>query len=179
MYTKLEKYKLASFYKKKTRKKQKIEISKKWQHIEKLFKKNLVYELSKHDFSDYAINLKKKAQSSYNFIYSLSELKLKVFKTYIEKHLTNDFIQLFKFLIDALILFVKKNNNFRLCVNYRNLNQLTIKNRYFLFLIKKSLNRFSSTIVYNKFDIISIYYRIKIKKKKQVKNDVSYSLQLL
>ena len=154
--------------KKKTRKKQKIEISKKWQHIEKSFKKNLVYELSKHDFSDYVIDLEKEAQFLYDFIYFLFELKLKVFKAYIKKHLTNNFIRLFKSLINALILFVKKkNDNFRLCVNYRGFNQLTIKNRYFLLLIEKSLDRFSRVIVYSKFDIILIYHRMKIKKENE------------
>ena len=37
-------------------KKQKIKISKKWQHIKKFFKKNLTYELSKHKFNDYTID---------------------------------------------------------------------------------------------------------------------------
>ena len=115
--------------KKEIRKKQKIEIPKKWQHIEKLFKKNLAYELSKHDFSDYAINFEKEVQLSYNSIYFFFESKLKILKAYIEKHLTNNFIRLFKFSTDAPILFVKKkNNSFRLCINYRDLNQLTIKN---------------------------------------------------
>ena len=60
---------------------------------------------------------------------------------------------------------LKKNDNFRLCINYQNFNQFTIKNQYFLSLIKKNLNRFSRIIIYNKFNIISIYHRMRIKKK--------------
>ena len=128
----------------------------------------MIYKLFKHDLSDYAIDFKKKTESLYDFIYSFFESKLKVLKAYIEKHLINNFIRSFKFLIDAFILFVKKkNDNFRLCVNYRNFNQLTIKNRYSLSLIEKSLNCFSRVIIYSKFNITSIYYRIKIKKKNE------------
>ena len=73
-------------------KKQKIKISKEWQHIEKFFKKDLTYELSKHKFNDYVIDFEKKTQFLYNFIYSFSKLKLKILKTYIEKHFVNNFI---------------------------------------------------------------------------------------
>ena len=151
---------------KKIEKKIEIAISKKWQHIKESFRENLTYELSKHKFSDHVIDFKKKAQSLYNFIYFLSKSKLKILKTYIKKHFANNFIRSFKSSIDASILFVKKkNDSFRLCVNYRDLNSLTIKNRYFLLLIEESLDRLSRTIIYNKFDIISTYHRIKIKKK--------------
>ena len=126
----------------------------------------MIYELSKYEFSNYVIDFKKKTQSFYNFIYFFSKSKLKILKTYIEKHFVNNFIQLFKFSIDALILFVKKkNNNFCLCVNYCNLNSFTIKNLYFFLLIEKILNRFILIIIYKKFYIILKYHRIKIKKK--------------
>ncbi len=35
---------------------------------------------------------------------------------------------------------LKKNDKLRLCVNYRDLNAITIKNYYLLFLIIKTLN---------------------------------------
>ena len=125
----------------------------------------MIYELSKYKFNDYVIDFKKKVQFFYNFIYFFLKSKLKILKTYIEKYLVNNFIRSFKFSIDASILFVKKkNDNFRLCINYCNLNSLTIKNRYLLLLIKKNLNCFNRAIIYSKFDIILTYYRIRIKK---------------
>ena len=92
------------------------------------------------------------------------EKKLKFFKQYINKHLIIEFIRFFIFLIDVFILFVKKNENFRLCVNYRNFNLFTIKNRYFLFFIKKSINRFNKIKTYTRLNITIAYYRLKIRK---------------
>ena len=155
---------------KKIEEKIEIAISKEWQHIKEPFRKDLIYELPKHESSDHAIDLEEKTQLSYGFIYSLSKLKLKVFKAYIEKHLANNFIRSFKSSTDAPILFVKKKDgSLRLCVNYRDLNSLTIKNRYLLSLIEKSLDRLSRTIIYSKFDITSAYHRMRIKKENEWK----------
>ena len=95
----------------------------------------------------------------------MSKNELKIFKTYLNKHLINDFIRLFKFFAKISILFIKKNENLRLCVDYKNLNNIIIKNRYFLFLINENLNRLNKTTIYNQFDLIVAYHRIKIKKK--------------
>ena len=58
----------------------------------------------------------------------------------------------------------KKNENLRLCVNYRNLNLLIIKNRYFLSLIDENLDRFSKIRIYTNFDMIATYNKFRIKK---------------
>ena len=97
---------------------------------EKLNNENKIYELSNHDSNDYAIDLKKNKKSSHKSIYFLFENEFKILRVYIEKHLINDFIRFFKFFVDAFILFVKKNDNLRLCVNYKKFNAFTIKNRY-------------------------------------------------
>ena len=54
-----------------------------------------IYILFEHDFTNYVIDLINDAQSSYDFIYSLFEKEFKVLKTYIDKHLTIDFIKHF------------------------------------------------------------------------------------
>ena len=59
-------------------------------------------------------------------------------KIYDKIILINGFIRLFKSSVKAFILFEKKQNNiFCLCVNYLDLNNLTIKNEYLLTLIGK------------------------------------------
>ena len=89
-------------------------------------------------------------------------------RAYIEKHLVNDFIRSFKSSVEALILFVKKkDDSLRLFVDYRDLNQLTIKNRYSLSLIEESLDRLNRIIIYSKFDITSAYHRMRIKKENE------------
>ena len=123
------------------------------------------YELSIHEFDDHAIDLKSNKKFFYEFIYSLFENELTILKIYLNKHLKNDFIKSFIFATKISILFVKKKNeNLRLCVNYKNLNLLIIKNKYFLSLIDENFDRFSKIRIYTNFDIIAIYNKFRIKK---------------
>ena len=93
---------------------------------EKLSNENKIYELSNHDSDNHAIDLKKDKKSFHESIYFLFENEFRVLRAYIEKHLVNDFIRFSQSSVDAFILFVKKkNDNLRLCVNYRRLNALT------------------------------------------------------
>jgi hypothetical protein len=101
----------------------------------------------------------------HNFIYKLSENELKILKNYLNKNLEKKYIQRSINLAGAPILFVsKKNGGFRLCVDYRDLNKITIKNRYPLSLMGEILNRFNGATVYTKFDFKNIYYKIRIRK---------------
>ena len=52
----------------------------------------------------------------------------------------------------------------RLCVNYRCLNKITIKNRYPLPLVSELFNRLSYAKIFIKLDLYNAYYRIYIKK---------------
>jgi len=52
----------------------------------------------------------------------------------------------------------------RLCVNYRRLNKIIIKNRYPLFLVGELFNRLSYIKIFIKLDLRDAYYRICIKK---------------
>jgi hypothetical protein len=64
----------------------------------------------------------------------------------------------------ALILFVKKkNSSIRLCVDYRGLNKITIKNWHPLPLISESLKRLAQAKFYIKLNIREAYHRICIK----------------
>ena len=92
--------------------------------------------------NEHAIKLKEGKEPPYGPIYSLGPVELKILKTYIKTNLANDFIRAWKSPASALILFVhKSNSSFCLCVNYRGLNNLTIKNWYLLPLIGKFLDR--------------------------------------
>src|SRR2546421_12240332 len=64
----------------------------------------------------------------------------------------------------APILFIKKKDgDLRLCVDYRGLNKIKVKNRYPIPLISKSLDRLSRVKIYMKLDICSAYNLIRIK----------------
>jgi hypothetical protein len=101
----------------------------------------------------------------YKFIYKLSENELKILKKNLNKNLKWEYIQHFINPIKIPILFIlKKNRCLRLYINYRNFNKITVKNRHPLFLIKEILDRLNGAIIYTKFDLKEIYYRIHIKK---------------
>ena len=89
------------------------------------------------------------------------------------------FIVLFNFSIDFSIIFVKKNDSFRLRVNYRKLNAITIKNRYFLFLISQLFVLIQRPIIFTKLNFRSTYHSIRIRKNDELKNNVSMSLRTL
>ena len=143
----------------------KIIISKILKKFAKISNEKKIYELSIHEFDDHAINLKSNKKSFYESIYSLFENELTVLRIYLNKHLKNDFIKSSIFATKVSILFVKKKNeSLRLCVNYKNLNLLIIKNRYSLSLIDESFDRFSKARIYTSFDMIATYNRLRIKK---------------
>ena len=66
-------------------------------------------------------------------------------------------------MIEVSILFIlKKNEDFYLYINYRDLNKIIIKNYYFLSLINKTLNRLNNIKRFIKVNLKNIYYRIRI-----------------
>ena len=66
--------------------------------------------------------------------------------------------------VRALILFVKKKDNIlRLCVNYRDLNLVIIKNHYLLSLIDEFLNHLKWAKIFTKLDLTLAYHYIQIK----------------
>lgn len=85
-------------------------------------------------------------------------------REYIEGALEKGWISPSKSPTGAPILFVpKKDGSLRLCVDYRGLNSLTIKNRHPLPLISKTLDRLSTAKVFTQLDLRDAYHRIRIK----------------
>ena len=69
------------------------------------------------------------------------------------------------FLYIVFILIVEKSDKaFCTYVNYKTFNAFTIFNRNILLLIKKIFAKLYAINIYNKFDIIIIFNKIKIKK---------------
>ena len=116
------------------------------------------------ELNQHAIELQEGQQPPYGPIYSLGPVELKTLKTYIKTNLANGFIWPSKSSTSAFILFVgKPNSSLRLCVDYRGLNNLTIKNRYPLPLIGESLDRLGRAKRFTQLDLTSAYYQMRIK----------------
>ena len=114
--------------------------------------------------NEHAINLEDGKQAPYRPIYSLGLVELETLKTYIETHLKTGFIWPSKSPAGALILFDKKpDGSLCLCMDYRGLNNLTIKNQYLLSLIRESLDQLSRARRFTQLDLTSTYHQMKIK----------------
>ena len=75
-----------------------------------------------------------------NRIYLLLNYKFEQVKKYLNEHLRKEFIVFNYALFASFVLFIKKlNEGLRFCVNYRKLNVIIKRNRYFISLINEIL----------------------------------------
>ena len=85
-------------------------------------------------------------------------------KQYIDEILGKGFIRRSTLLYAASVLIIKKpDRGLRICIDYRSLNSLTIRNRNAPPLIRETLSRLYRTRRYSKFDIIAAFNEIRIK----------------
>ena len=136
-----------------------------------VFSPDLASELPEHTrINDHAIELVDGQQPPYGPIYSLGPVELETLKAYIETNLANGFIRPSKSLAGAPILFDRKSDgSLQLCINYRGLNNLTLKNRYPLPLIGESLDRLGRAKRFTQLDLTSTYYQMRIHKQDEWK----------
>ena len=96
-----------------------------------VFEKKNAEKLPPHREYDISIDLIPGGQLYFGPIYSLTATELKTLKEYIKENLKKKFIRKSKSPVGASVLFVKKHDgSLRLCVDYRRLNAITIRNSY-------------------------------------------------
>ncbi len=146
------------------------EISSQYVAFQDIFFEMKTHKLSKHDFHNHVIEILSNRDSFFDSIYNLSITELKILKDYINEYMKKNFIIKFVSFTKAFILFVKKTNDkLRLCVNYKKLNEIIIKNRYLWFFINENLNKLFETKIFIKLNVRDVFHRIKIRKEDEWK----------
>ena len=96
--------------------------------------------------------------------YRMAPAELRKLKTQLKELVDKGFIQPSISPWGAPMLFVrKKDRTLRLCIDYRQLNRVTIKNRYPLPRIDDLFDQLRGACVFFKIDLRSGYYQLKIK----------------
>ena len=113
---------------------------------------------------EHTIDLLPGTAPPYGPIYPLSQRELAALRQYIEENMAAGRIRKSVSPAGAPILFVPKaNGELRLCVDYRGLNKITVKNRHPLPLISEILDRLSGAKYFSNLDIKEAYYRVRIR----------------
>ena len=109
-----------------------------YKDYQEMFGEEVVATLPEHQEWDHKILLEDRKKPTYSPIYALSAKELEALRDYLDENLAKGFIRPSTSPAGYPILFVpKKDGKLRLCVNYRQLNVITIKNHYPLPLISE------------------------------------------
>ena len=96
--------------------------------------------------------------------YRMAPAEMKELKEQLEELLELGFVRPSVSPWGAPVLFVKKKDeSMRLCIDYRELNRVTIKNRYPLPRIDDLFDQFQGASVFFKIDLRSGYHQLKVK----------------
>ncbi|MBT0984553.1 reverse transcriptase family protein, partial [Salmonella enterica subsp. enterica serovar Typhimurium] len=96
--------------------------------------------------------------------YRIAPAELRELKVQLQELVDKGFIQPSTSPWGASVLFMrKKDGTLRLCIDYRQLNRVTIKNRYPLPRIDDLFDQLRGACVFSKIDLRSGYYQLKIK----------------
>nr|GEZ92215.1 putative reverse transcriptase domain-containing protein [Tanacetum cinerariifolium] len=96
--------------------------------------------------------------------YRLAPLEMQELFDQLQELADQGFIQPSTLPWGALVLFVKnKDGSFRMCINYRELNKLTVKNRYPFPKIDDLFDQLQGSSVYSKIDLRSDYHQLRVR----------------
>jgi hypothetical protein len=113
---------------------------------------------------DHPIDLEPGTKAPWGPIYNLSELELTTLRESLDDLLDKGFIRASSSPAGAPVLFSKKKDGaLRLCVDFRGLNRVTIKNRYPIPLVNNMMDRLRDAKVFSKIDLRAGYHNVRIR----------------
>ena len=137
-----------------------------WLHHQKaVFSKAESLLLPPNREIDHKIILKEGTQPPFGRLYGMTKEELSTLREWLQENLSKGFIRPSSSPAASPVLFVKKSDGkLRLCMDYRALNAITVKNRYPIPLISETLDRLSKAKFFTKVDVIAAFNRIRIAK---------------
>ncbi|GJS94968.1 putative reverse transcriptase domain-containing protein [Tanacetum coccineum] len=127
-------------------------------------KKNHLSGLSPPRQVEFRIELVLEAAPVARAPYRLASSKLKELSDQLKELSEKGFIRLSSSPWGALVFFVKKKDgSFRMCIDYCELNKLTVKNRYPLPRIDDLFDQLQGSSMYSKIDLRSGYHQLRIR----------------
>jgi len=139
----------------------KAKLSSKYHDYLNMFDRAMTDQLFSHCLYDHKIELIDEKTSSRSRLYHMSDYKLQKMKNYLIEHLNKDFISFSLASYASLILFIKKkNDSLRFCIDYRKLNALIKRNRYFLSLINETLAHIQDSRYLTQLNIIVVFNKL-------------------
>ncbi|KAA0053491.1 DNA/RNA polymerases superfamily protein [Cucumis melo var. makuwa] len=113
---------------------------------------------------DFAIELESGTAPISRAPYRMAPAELKELKVQLQELLDEGFIRPSVSPWGAPVLFVKKKDgSMRLCIDYRELNKVTVKNRYLLPRIDDLFDQLQRATVFSKIDLRSSYHQLRIR----------------
>lgn len=129
-----------------------------------LFDKDRADKLPTHRSHDHAIPLRENSMPPFGPIYSLSEAELKALDIYLKDNLAKGFIQESTSPAAAPLHFVpKKDGSLRPVIDYRGLNNVTVKDRYTPPRIPDLIDRLQGAKIFTRLDLRGAYNLVRIK----------------
>jgi len=134
-------------------------------HLKEVFSKSRAASLPPHRPYNCAIELLSGKSPPKGKLYSLSVPEREAMEKYISDSLASRFIHPSSSPAGAGFFFVgKKDGSLRPCIDYRGLNDITVKNTYPLPLMSSAFERLQGASIFTKLDLRNAYHLARIRK---------------
>ncbi|UTT90603.1 hypothetical protein NDA17_003647 [Ustilago hordei] len=141
------------------------DIPKPYQHLQDVFDEVEADKLPHHTEHDLHLELIEGGKPPQGPLYLKGPKEMSELRRYLDENLEKGFIRPSKSPARSPVLFVpKKDGGLRLCVDYRGLNEITVKNKAPLPLIEEQLFLLRKARIYTKLDLRAAYNLIRIAK---------------
>jgi hypothetical protein len=133
------------------------------QQFEDVMPPQLLKKLPPRRAIDHRIELVSGTKPSSQAPYRMSPMELAELRKQLEELIDAGFVRPSKAPYGALVLFQNKaDGSLRMCMDYRALNKVTIKNKYLVPLIQDLMDRLSGASIFTKLDLRSGYWQVQV-----------------